>query len=83
MVENLAIAAVLVFFVGMGLSVLIGACLRKRDLREAEQRAAVRQQLASRRQKAPSTPRRGVLTPSAAAELALNVNLNRSTGRRS
>lgn len=82
MVENLAIAAVLVFFLGMGLSVLIGACLRKRDFREAEQRAAVRQQMASRRRKAPNTPRRAELTPAAAAELALNANLNRSPGHR-
>ena len=83
MVENLAIAAVLVFFLGIGLSVLIAVCLRKRDLREAEQRAAARQQMANRRRKAVSMPRQAELTPSAAAELALNANLNRSAGRRS
>ena len=82
MVENLAIAAVLVFFLGIGLSVWIGTCLRRRDLRDAEQRAAVRQQMANRRPKAASMPRRTELTPSAAAELALNANLNRSPGRR-
>jgi hypothetical protein len=83
MVENLAIAAVLVFFLGIGLSVLIGAGLRNRDLREAEQRAAARQQLANRRQKTGSMPRRTELTPAAAAKLALNANLTRSPGRRS
>ena len=82
MVENLAIAAVSVFFLGIGLSVLIGACLRKRDFREAEQRAAARRQMANRRRRPVNTPARTELTPSAAAELALNANLNRSTGRR-
>ena len=78
MVENLAIAAVSVFFLGIGLSVLIGACLRNRDQREADRRAAVRRQMTNRKPKAASAPRRAELTPSAAAELALSANLNRS-----
>jgi len=83
MVEKLAIAAVLVFFVGIALSVLIAECLRRRDLREAEQRAAARRQRAQPKRKAASTPPPSELSPSAAAEMAINANLARSSRRRS
>jgi len=83
MVEKLAIAAVLVFFLGIALSVLIAECLRKRDVREAEQRASARHQRARskhRAEKVQSTPE---LSPAAAAELCIRSNLARSSQRRS
>ncbi|NLF70965.1 MAG: hypothetical protein GX575_18180 [Candidatus Anammoximicrobium sp.] len=82
MVEKLAIAAVLVFFAGIVLSVLIGECLRKRDAREAEQRAAARRQRARAAHHADQVQRPPELSPSAAAELALRSSLARSSSRR-
>ncbi len=82
MVEKLAIAAVLVFFVGIGLSVLIAEVLRKRDAREAEQRAAAQRQTTHRNRRSAQVPRRE-LSPSAAAELAISSHLAQPSRRRS
>ncbi len=72
MIETLAIAAGVVFLVGIGLSVMIAELLRKRDAREAESRAAVQRKMANRRATAASSVRHAELTPAAAAELAIH-----------
>jgi len=72
MIETLAIAAVVVFLLGIGLSVMIAEMLRKRDAREADQRAAVQRKLADRRRQPANALRPAELTPAAAAELAIN-----------
>jgi hypothetical protein len=71
MIETLAIAAGVVFLVGIGLSVMIAELLRKRDAREAECRAAVQRKMANRRQTTASRVRTDELTPAAAAKLAI------------
>jgi len=72
MIETLAIAAGVVFLVGIGLSVMIAELLRKRDAREAELRAAVARKTVNRRLTAASSVRPAELTPAAAAELAIH-----------
>jgi hypothetical protein len=72
MIETLAITAVVVFLLGIGLSVMIAELLTKRDVREADQRAAVQRKLADRRRRPANAPRPRELTPAAAAELAIS-----------
>jgi len=72
MIETLAIAAGVVFLVGIGLSVMIAELLRKRDAREADRRAAVARKTVNRRLTAASSVRPAELTPAAAAELAIH-----------
>jgi hypothetical protein len=71
MIETLALAAGVVFLVGIGLSVMIAELLRKRDAREADLRAAVARKTVNRRLTAASSVRPAELTPAAAAELAI------------
>lgn len=71
MIETLAIAAGVVFLLGIGLSVIIAEWLRKRDAREADCRAAAQRKMANRRLSATSGVRPTELTPAAAAELAI------------
>ena len=88
MIETLAIAAGVVFLLGIGMSVIIAEMLRKRDAREADRRAAVQKEMANRRRRPPSGARPAELTPAAAAELAINntqaslASLVRSSGGR-
>ena len=72
MIETLAIAAGVVFLVGIGLSAMIAELLRKRDAREADRRAAVARKTVNRRLTAASSVRPAELTPAAAAELAIH-----------
>lgn len=71
MIETLAIAAGVVFLVGIGLSVMIAELLRTRDAREATRRAAVQRKMADRRPLRAKNARPTEATPAAAAELAI------------
>jgi hypothetical protein len=71
MIERLALAAGAVFLVGIALSVLIAELLRRRDAREAAQRAAALHKMAARQHRSARRPPPAELTPAAAAELAI------------